>query len=120
MYLSKHTLRRTVTLSAVAAGLTGAVTVAPAAGASKGPPCTKAALTAGLKRGAVKVPGGKIFDKTFGCAGRYAYAEVNTKQFTLTSVFIVSGNQWVTINRAKPCNKKLIPKKIYKKACLTS
>lgn len=120
MDLGKHTLRRTAALSAVAAGLTGAVAVAPAAGATKSPPCTKQALTAGLKRGAVKVPGGTIFDKTFGCAGRYAYAEVNTKQFTLTSVFIVSRGQWVTINRTKPCKQKLIPKKIYKKACLTS
>ena len=115
-----HTLRRTAALSAVAAGLTGVVAVAPAAGAAKGPPCTKQALTAGLKRGADKQTGGNIAGKTFGCAGQYAYAEVNTKVFTYTAVFKASASQWATINRTKPCNQKLIPKKIYKPACLTS
>lgn len=119
MDLSKHMLRRTVALSAVAAGLTGALAVGPAAGATKRPPCTKQALTAGLKRGVDKQPGAKIA-RPFGCAGSYAYAAANTRFFTYTAVFKANGTQWVTINRAKPCNKRLIPRRIYRNACLTS
>ncbi len=120
MYRGRQTLGRACALSAVMLGMVAVIAVGPAAGATKGPPCTKSALTAGLKRGTGKIPGAKIYGKTFGCAGQYAYAEVNTKFFTATAVFKASGTQWVTINRTKPCNKKLIPKKIYRPACLTS
>ncbi len=112
--------KRAAAVSAVAVGMTGAVAVVPATAATKRPPCTKQALTAGLGRGSDKHPNGKIFKKTFGCAGSYAYAAVNLKFFTYTQVFRASGTRWVTISRIKPCNKRLIPKKIYKPACLTS
>jgi hypothetical protein len=120
MYAATSTLRRAGVLLAVVMALIAVAAVAPAAGAAKLPPCTKQALTAGLKRGTAKVPGGKIYDRTFGCAGSYAYAAVNTKFFTLTAVFRASGSSWVTINRTKPCKKRVIPKRIYKRACLTS
>jgi hypothetical protein len=122
MNFSTHILRRTAALSAVAAGLIGAVTVAPAVGATTRPPCTRQALTAGLKRGTQKHPHGKIAKGkgSFGCAGPYAYAAVDLKLFTITQVYKAQGGRWATINRTKPCNKKRIPKRIYTAACLTS
>jgi len=120
MHLGTKVCKRAAAVSAVAAGLTGAVAVVPATAATKRPPCTRTALAAGLKRGSEKQPGGRIPKKTFGCAGRYAYAAVVFRGIEYTQVFRASGTRWVTINRTKPCKKKTVPKKIYKPACLTS
>lgn len=122
MDLTWKLCKRAAAMSAVAVGLTGAVAVVPAtAAAAKRPPCTRTALRAGLKRGTDKHPNGRIAKGkgSFGCAGRYAYAFVDLKLFTITQVYRASGRRWVTINRIKPCEKKLIPKRIYAPACQT-
>lgn len=110
--------RRVSAIAVVTVALACAVAVSPAAGATRRPPCTKRALKAGLKRGANKTPGGKI--DVFGCAGRFAYAAVTYKGIELTQLFSVKRGRWVTVDRLKPCEKKIVPKKIYGPACLTS
>jgi hypothetical protein len=90
---------------------------------SKNPPCTKAALSAGLKRGPAAQKKAK-FQGTFGCAGGWAYSGIvvgNKKNgFDAIAVYKAKNGVWVTVNRAKPCKTHAIPKKIYKGACTTS
>ena len=104
-----------------AAGLTAAVTVAAigpsGAGAATGTaPCTQAALQAGLSRGTSKVSHAHVV-KPFGCSGKWAYAAVDTKRFTLSSLFKVQDGRWVTVDRTKPCADGAVPRAIRKPAC---
>ena len=100
---------------------------AASAGASsykaKSPPCTKKALSAGLKRGPVAQKNARILGK-IGCAGGWAYSPIavghGKNGFDAVALFKAKNGVWVTVNRAKPCNKHLVPKKIYKGACTTS
>jgi len=99
---------------------------ASAAGAStnksKYPPCTKQALSAGLKRGSAQPKNAK-FEGSFGCAGGWAYSGivVGGKQgFDAIAVYRAKNGVWVTVDRAKPCRTHAIPKKIYRGACTTS
>jgi hypothetical protein len=100
--------------------------LAASAGATsivKNPPCTKAALSAGLKRGPAAQKNAK-FQGSFACAGGWAYSGivVGNKEngFDAIAVYKAKNGVWVTVNRAKPCRTHAIPKKIYKGACTTS
>lgn len=119
-YIGHTTVRSTliaaVTVAAVA--LSCVVAVSPAAARTKRPPCTKKAIAAGLGRGAEKMPGGKVED--FRCARRFAVALVDYEGFAVTAVFRAHRARWVSINRTKPCERRSIPKKIYRAACLTN
>jgi hypothetical protein len=118
--------RGSLILTLVAA-LVAVAAFAASAGAvtsmSKNPPCTKAALSAGLKRGPDAKKNAKV-EATFGCSGGWAYSEVlvGNKQngFDAVAVYKAKNGVWVTVNRAKPCRTHAIPKKIYKGACTTS
>jgi hypothetical protein len=111
--------------------LVGALIVAAAFAASAGaagsmskyPPCTKQALSAGLKRGPAAQKNAK-FQGSFGCAGGWAYSGIvvgNKKNgFDAIAVYKAKNGVWISVNRAKPCQKHEIPKKIYKGACTTS
>jgi hypothetical protein len=105
----------------VVAGL--AASAGAAASKSKTPPCTKQALSAGLKRGPGAVKNAKV-ERSFGCAGGWAYSEVvvgNKKNgFDAVAVYQAKNGVWVAVNRATPCRTHAIPKKIYKGACTTS
>jgi hypothetical protein len=100
---------------------------AASAGASgykaKYPPCTKKALSAGLKRGAAKQKNAKVL-RSFGCAKGWAYSEIavgsGKNGFDAVAVYKAKNGVWVTVNRAKPCRKHLVPRKIYRGACTTS
>lgn len=102
---------------AVFAGSAGA-----SGGKSKFPPCTKKALSAGLKRGSAQPKNAK-FQGSFGCAGGWAYSGIvvgGKNGFDAIAVYKAKNGVWVTVDRAKPCRTHAIPKKIYKAACTTS
>ena len=89
---------------------------------SKYPPCTKKALSAGLKRGSAQ-PKNATFEGSFGCAGGWAYSGVvvgGKHGFDAIAVYKAKNGVWVTVDRAKPCRTHAIPKKIYRGACTTS
>jgi hypothetical protein len=89
---------------------------------SRYPPCTKAALSAGLKRGSAQ-PRNAKFEGSFGCAGGWAYSGIvvgGKHGFDAIAVYKAKNGVWVTVDRAKPCRTHAIPKKIYKGACTTS
>ena len=120
------TIRGSLIITLVAGLMVVAAFVASTAGASsmaKYPPCTKAALSAGLKRGPNAQKHAKV-EASFGCSGGWAYSEVlvGNKQngFDAVAVYKAKNGVWVTVDRAKPCLKHEIPKKIYKGACTTS
>jgi hypothetical protein len=117
--------RLIITLVAALAAVAVAALAASAGATSiaKNPPCTKAALSAGLKRGPAAQKNAK-FQGSFGCAGGWAYSGIvvgNKKNgFDAIAVYKAKNGVWVTVNRAKPCRTHAIPKKIYKGACTTS
>lgn len=84
------------------------------------PPCTDAALTAGLP--ADQTPAGTI-DPGFQCSGAYAVAGVTLAppaSITITNLFIASGDSWVSIDRVQPCaggSGNPIPAAIFQQAC---
>jgi hypothetical protein len=90
---------------------------------AKNPPCTKRALSAGLKRGAAAEKQGRVIG-TIGCSGGWAYSGIvvgkGKNAFDAVALYKAKNGVWVTVNRAKPCRKHLVPKKIYKGACTTS
>jgi hypothetical protein len=105
-----------VVLGALAASASGST------GASKYPPCTKRALSAGLKRGSAQPKNAK-FQGSFGCAGGWAYSGIvvgGQHGFEAIAVYKAEHGVWVTVDRAKPCRTHAIPKKIYRAACTTS
>lgn len=118
MHLGRQVCHRIAAVSAVAVGLAGAVAAGPASGAGSKPPCTKQALSAGLKRGTARV-NGKI-GKPFGCAGTWAYSSVQTSKFEFTALFRADGTRWATASRSKYCKVNIVPKKIFKPACLSN
>jgi hypothetical protein len=86
---------------------------------SKLPPCTKKALSAGLKRGPAAQKNAK-FTGSFACASGWAYSGIVVGGDDAVAVYQAKNGVWVTVNRAKPCRTHAIPKKIYKGACTTS
>ncbi len=95
---------------------------AGAANGKKHPPCTKKALSAGLKRGSAQPKNAK-FEGSFGCAGGWAYSGIlvgGKHGFDAIAVYKAENGVWVAVDRAKPCRTHAIPKKIYKGACTTS
>ena len=121
MRLNVELLRRGSAVAGVAAALIFVggplgVSLAPAAKSVK-PPCTKRALEAGLRSSRM---GGRVDAKSWGCAGRFAYAAVTVHNIEVTVLFLAHGNQWRTASRQKYCNKHQVPARIYKPACETS
>ena len=112
--LGTFAVTATAGLAAVAA--TAAIGPSGASAAAKAPACTQAALQAGLTRGVDPVRNAHV-TKPFGCSGTWAYAAVDTKRFTLTSLFEVSDGRWRTADRAKACTGGAVPKAIRKPAC---
>jgi hypothetical protein len=107
--------------------LVAAAAFAASAGAStsmsKNPPCTTKALSAGLKRGPAAQKNARILP-SWGCASGWAYSEIAVGKgkngFDAVAVFKAKNGVWATVNRATPCRKHLVPKKIYRGACTTS
>ena len=98
-----------------------AATAGASTSKSKYPPCTKKALSAGLKRGAA--PKNAKFEGSFGCSGDWAYSGIlvgGKHGFDAIAVYKAKNGVWVTVDRAKPCRTHAIPKSIYKGACTTS
>jgi hypothetical protein len=88
---------------------------------SKFPPCTKNALSAGLKRGPAKELQGRIMPR-FGCVRGWAYSDIavghGKNGFDAIALFKAKSGKWSTVNRAGPCTKKgALPKKIFNGAC---
>jgi hypothetical protein len=110
-------------LVAVAVGGTALASTHASAAASKYPPCTKAALKAGMRRGPAAVKNGR-FLKPFGCARNWAYSAgiVGKGQaaFEITVLYHNNKGRWQTSKRAGPCRKHAVPKKIYRPACQTN
>jgi hypothetical protein len=109
-------------LTVVAVALFAAAALAATSGAasmSKYPPCTKKALSAGLKRGPAAQKNAK-FTGSFACASGWAYSGIVVGGDDAVAVYQAKKGVWVTVNRAKPCRTHAIPKKIYKGACTTS
>jgi hypothetical protein len=107
-------------------GLLAVACVASASAApsmSTSPPCTPKALSAGLKRGKGQ-PKNVRFERSFGCAGAWAYSEVEIgtgmHRIDAVAVYHAEHGVWVAVNRAKPCRTHEIPAKIYRGACTTS
>ena len=91
-------------------------------GRSKFPPCTKKALSAGLKRGSARPKNARVVGSV-GCAGGWAYSGIlvgGKHGFEAVAVFKAKNRVWMTVNRAKPCRTHAIPKRIYRAACTTS
>jgi hypothetical protein len=119
-------IRGSLIITVVAASMVAAAFTASAGAAgsmSNNPPCTKAALSAGLKRGPAAQKNAR-FQGSFACAGGWAYSGIvvgNKKNgFDAIAVYKAKNGVWVTVNRATPCKTHAIPKKIYKGACTTS
>ena len=118
------TIRGSLILLAAALLVVGAFAASAVAATSKSkyPPCTKQALSAGLKRGSAQPKNAK-FEGSFGCAGGWAYSGIvvgGRYGFDAIAVYKAKNGVWVTVNRAKPCRTHAIPKKIYRGACTTS
>ncbi|MGP0053269.1 MAG: hypothetical protein ACLPZR_31125 [Solirubrobacteraceae bacterium] len=118
------TIRGSVIMLAAALLVVGAFAASAGAHASKSkyPPCTKPALSAGLKRGSAQPKNAK-FEGSFGCAGGWAYSGIvvgGKHGFDAIAVYKAKNGVWVTVDRAKPCRTHAIPKKIYRGACTTS
>jgi hypothetical protein len=99
-----------------------ATSASASGGKSKYPPCTKRALSAGLKRGSAQPKNAKLVG-SFGCASGWAYSGVlvgGRNGFEAVAVYKAKNGVWTTVNRAKPCRTHAIPKKIYRAACTTS
>jgi hypothetical protein len=113
----------TLVAALVAVAVAALAASAGATSIAKNPPCTKAALSAGLKRGPAAQKNAK-FQGSFACAGGWAYSGIvvgNKKNgFDAIAVYKAKNGVWVTVKRAKPCRTHAIPKKIYKGACTTS
>jgi hypothetical protein len=83
-----------------------------------GPPCTQAAITAGISatpnEGLISVNG-------FGCSGPWAWAGVTLHPgIDAILVLSASGSSWQIANRATACSQHLVPADIYTAACTTS
>lgn len=91
------------------------------ASAAASAPCTKSALTAGLRRGKLH---GRIDGNAFGCAGRFAYAAVivgaGNEEVEITVLFRASARHWEVASRAKYCENGAVPAKIRQPACETN
>ena len=99
-----------------------AATAGASTSKSKYPPCTKKALSAGLKRGSAQPKNAKLMG-SFGCAAGWAYSGIlvgGKHGFDAIAVYKAKSGVWVTVDRAKPCRTHAIPKKIYRAACTTS
>jgi hypothetical protein len=93
-----------------AAGNPPHITVGPV------PSCTRSALQAGLSRGYATVDHATV-GTIFGCRRGWAFAEVNTTHFTLTSVFHAHRGRWLTVRREPACTTHAVPRRIYRPAC---
>jgi hypothetical protein len=97
-----------------------APSLVPVAGAAaRRPSCTRRALQAGLQRGTAKVPDARVA-RPFGCDDGWAYAAVNTRRFTATSLFRAESGRWVTVPRTRPCARRAVPRRIRRRACDTN
>jgi hypothetical protein len=109
----------------IAGALAATATASPhtAGAAAKYPPCTKAALKAGLRRGPVADHSGRLV-KPFGCARNWAYSAVlNGKgqdEFEGTALYHAVNGRWQTSERGGPCRTHAVPQRIYKPACETN
>jgi hypothetical protein len=118
------TTRSSLILLATALLVMAAFVAAASAATSKSkyPPCTKKALSAGLKRGSAQPKNAKLVG-SFGCARGWAYSVIavgGKHGFDAIAVYKAKNGVWATIDRGKPCRTHAIPKKIYKGACTTS
>lgn len=112
-----HRLALALIVALVAA--LGIVAVGTAAGAARRPPCTRQALSAGLRRGPERVTVGKIA-RPWGCSGSFAYSAVLFTRFEGTALFRAQNGRWVTANRSRYCRGHQVPRRIYKPACLSN
>jgi hypothetical protein len=117
-------ITRSLSLLATVALLAALFTASAGASTStsKYPPCTRKALSAGLKRGSAQPKNAK-FQGSFACAGGWAYSGIvvgGKHGFDAIAVYKAENGVWVTVDRAKPCRTHEIPKKIYRGACTTS
>ncbi|MGI8711610.1 MAG: hypothetical protein ACR2NR_00170 [Solirubrobacteraceae bacterium] len=113
----------TLTFGLVATGAT--IGAGPAVSKSvRTPSCTKQALSAALHRGSRDVRQGQIDRRAYGCANSYAYAGVTVgpkaNQVEVTVLFHATNGRWKIVSRATPCKKHLVPRAIYKAACLSN
>src|ERR1700759_3669959 len=111
-------------LAAVAlAGSALAPTPARRAAVAKYPPCTKAALKAGLRRGPAANRHARLI-KPFGCARNWAYSAVldgtGQNEFEGTALYHAENGRWQSSERGGPCRTHAVPKKIYRPACETN
>jgi hypothetical protein len=94
----------------------GVLTRVGAAAASA--PCTEPALAAGLRRGKLS---GSIDGKSWGCAGRFAFAGVIVKAGAvgdeITVLFRAEAQGWEVASRAKYCEDGAVPARIRQPAC---
>jgi hypothetical protein len=90
--------------------------------AAVGPPCTSAAITAGIQAS----PNNDLISVNgFGCSGPWAWAGVtlgtsSQNSFDAVMVLMASGPAWAVTDRATACNQHLVPADIYNDACTTS
>lgn len=90
--------------------------------AAVGPPCTSAAITAGIQ---ASPNNDLIAVNGFGCSGPWAWAGVtlgtsSQNSFDAVMVLMASGPAWAVADRATACNQHLVPANIYNDACTTS
>lgn len=90
--------------------------------AAVGPPCTSAAITAGIQ---ASPNNDLIAVNGFGCSGPWAWAGVtlgtsSQNSFDAVMVLMASGPAWAVADRATACNQHLVPADIYNDACTTS
>ena len=113
-----------VAATAVTMATAPALGSARSAGKSMSPSCTPAALTSALRRSTGDVRTGKLDRTSIACAGSYAAAGeiigTNAHGFEITVLFHADGTRWKVVPREKPCRNHLVPKAIYRAACLSN
>jgi hypothetical protein len=112
-------MRVLIATSSVCFATLGVQAGSTAAVASSTPPCTKRALTAGLRASHSYARTGTIVSPTK-CAGRFAFSAVFLDGNDVPQLFKAKHGRWVAVERTTYCNKGAVPRSIRQIACETS
>jgi hypothetical protein len=97
-------------------GAAGVLGASSASGAkARYPPCTKQALTAGLRHNRPPLRGQLV--KPWACAGGFAASGLVVHGNESTVLFRASSGVWKPANATKYCANGAIPARIYQLAC---
>jgi hypothetical protein len=113
--ISRRVAAAAVSVVAVSAAV-GVLGASPASGAkARYPPCTKQALTAGLRHDRPPLRGRLV--RPWACAGRFAASGLVADGNESTVLFRASKGVWKPTDATKYCEDGALPPRIYRMAC---